>query len=255
MAKRFTATEIWEEDWFLDMPNEYKLFWFYLLSNCDHGGLFKVNVRSFCNLLGVEIVSKKALEFYNTGKKRIRVITDSLWFIEDFFVFQYGQTFNEKNRVHLSIKNLYSKHNISLTSIRGLIDHKDGVKDNDKEIDTTYIGNNTGLSPEMVKIFKTSYPFYPVDEKNDYTGCLQIAYKIATQKGWTKESVLNGNMKGVLEAWEKIVSFSTTDKWYSTRSILDFNKEFQRIVQAMVQNNKKPSTEKKEQSTAPKLSR
>ena len=26
MAKRFSATEIWDEDWFLDMPNEYKLF-------------------------------------------------------------------------------------------------------------------------------------------------------------------------------------------------------------------------------------
>ena len=43
MAKRFTSTEIWNEDWFLDMPAEYKLFWYYMLCECDHAGLFKVN--------------------------------------------------------------------------------------------------------------------------------------------------------------------------------------------------------------------
>jgi hypothetical protein len=134
MAKRFFSTEIWDEDWFIDMPMEYKLFWFYILSNCDHCGLFKVNLRSFCGLNGVKIDSDSALTYFNNGKSRIRVVNQSVWFIEDFFVYQYGTTLNLNNRVHESIKNRYDNIGIKLTSIRGLIDLKDRVKDKDKEI-------------------------------------------------------------------------------------------------------------------------
>lgn len=133
MAKRFISTEIWNEDWFLDMPIEYKLFWYYVISNCDHAGIFKVNLRSFCSLNGVKLDKNLALQYFNTNKDRIRVLSENLWLIEDFFAFQYGGTFNANNRVHNSIEKLYSKHGVKLTSIRGLIDLKDGVKDKDKD--------------------------------------------------------------------------------------------------------------------------
>lgn len=257
MAKRFSATEIWEEDWFLDMPNEYKLFWYYMLSTCDHAGLFRVNVGSFCKLLSVKIDTDKYLELINKGKLRIRTITNSLWLIEDFFVFQYGHIFNHNNKVHQSIANLYKKHNINILDVRGLSEVKertkrgqDGVndtpkdKEQDKEIHKEEVNldfRKIGLVPEMMVVFKSAYPFYPINETEDFPACLSIAYKIAKQKGWMKESVVNGNMDETLAAWAKIVEFSTSDKWYATRSISDFNKEFQRIVQGMVQKNKTPS--------------
>lgn len=133
LAKRFSDTEIWSEDWFLEMPNEYKLFWFYMLSQCDHAGLFKVNLRSFRGLLEVNLTTTDALKYFNNGKDRIRVITDSLWFIEDFFVFQYGTVLNLNNRMHESVANCLQKQKIELTSIRGLTDLKDRVKDKDKD--------------------------------------------------------------------------------------------------------------------------
>jgi hypothetical protein len=135
MAKRFTSTDIWSEDWFLDMPNDYKLFWYYVLSNCDHAGIFKVNLRSFCSLLSIKIDSIEALKYFNSGKDRIREIGQSLWLIEDFFCYQYGHTYNPNNRVHYSISSIYNKHGVKMTSIRGLIDLKDGVKDKDKDKD------------------------------------------------------------------------------------------------------------------------
>lgn len=135
MPKRFVATEIWEEDWFLDMPNEYKLFWFYMLSACDHAGIFKVNLRSFSSLLEVKVSSTDALEYFNKGKDRIRVLSESVWYIEDFFVFQYGHVFNGNNRLHASIENIYNRHKIKKEKIRGLIDLKEGVKDKDKDKD------------------------------------------------------------------------------------------------------------------------
>lgn len=133
MAKRFTSTEIWKEDWFLELPNEYKLFWFYILSGCDQAGLFKINVRHFSFVTGVEIDSETAFELINKGKQRLRKINGSMWLIEDFFHFQYGQNLNLNSRVHKSIEELYSKHGVKLTSIRGLNEVKERVKDKDKD--------------------------------------------------------------------------------------------------------------------------
>jgi|ERR1700722_7875360 len=135
MAKRFVATDIWGEDWFLAMPIEYKLFWYYILANCDHGGLFKVNLRSFSGLNEVKVTTIDALKYFNDGKDRIRIINNSVWYIEDFFVFQYGTTFNLNNRLHASIQKLYEKLGIELTTIRGVLDLIDGVKDKDKDKD------------------------------------------------------------------------------------------------------------------------
>lgn len=159
MAKRFTATEIWSEDWFLDMPMEYKLFWYYMLSTCNHAGFFKVNLRSFCGLNEVKLTSTRVLEYFNSGKQRIRVINDSLWLIDDFFVYQYGTTLNPNNRVHNSIVKEYLKHGVELTSIRGLKDLKEGVKDIDKD-DIT----NTKLW--FLRFYNSNYETY----KNCFNG-------------------------------------------------------------------------------------
>ena len=152
MAKRFSETEIWNEDWFLDMPNEYKLFWFFMLSKCDHAGMFKVNLKSFRGLLEVNLTTDRALHLFNSGKQRVRVISDSIWYIEDFFVFQYGTTMNLNNRMHESISNVLKKHNIELTSIRGLVDLKDRVKVKDKDILESNTVENRKESKEAEKI-------------------------------------------------------------------------------------------------------
>ena len=138
MAKRFTQTVIWEEDWFLDMPKEYKLFWFYIKDQCNHAGIWRPNLRIFQIMIKSRIDLKKAVEFFNTGKERIKVLVSGHWFLIDFFVFQYGNTFNPLNRVHKSIQDIYLQEGIDLTSIRGLKDLKEGVKDKDKDKDKGY---------------------------------------------------------------------------------------------------------------------
>lgn len=120
MPKRFSATELWSEDWFLDMPKDYKLFWFYMLSTCDHAGFYKVNIKSFCSLNGSKVDPIKALEFFNLGKKRIRVLKDGFWFIEEFICFQYGHKLNRKNKLHDSVLNLLGKYKIDLETIKGV---------------------------------------------------------------------------------------------------------------------------------------
>lgn len=116
------------------------------------------------------------------------------------------------------------------------------------------IQRQTQLCPEMVKIFKSVYPKYPSNQETDYPACLQVAYKIADSKEWPQESVLNGKLPEVLKIWKFIVEFSATDPWFSTRSISDFNKEYQRLVQKIT-NKKEEKKEFKQQSDAPPLKR
>jgi hypothetical protein len=114
------------------------------------------------------------------------------------------------------------------------------------------IQNSIQLCPEMVKIFKTTYPKYPSDQENDFPACLQIAYKIADSKEWTHESAVNGKMGEVLKIWQFMVNFSATDDWFKTRAISDFNKEYQRLVQKIT-NTKVERKEEKPQPTGPPL--
>ena len=162
MAKRFTSTELWNEDWFCVMPLDYKLFWYYMLSKCDHAGIYKVNVKMFNNINRTEINSNTVLELFNEGKQRIRILNEQNWFIEEFFYYQYGSSFNLKNRVHESIYKVYKKYNIDLTSIRGLNDLKveviEGVKDkellyNNKINKENEILNSNGTWEDEKKYF------------------------------------------------------------------------------------------------------
>lgn len=133
MAKRFTQTDIWDEDWYLDLPKEYKLFWFYLKDQCNHAGIWKPNIILFNAMIGCKINLNKALVFFNNGKERISVLNSGHWFINDFFVFQYGGIFNPQNRVHKSIECIYNQEGVILTSIRGLKEVKDEDKVEDKD--------------------------------------------------------------------------------------------------------------------------
>lgn len=191
MAKRFTDTNIWGEDWFLEMPNEYKLFWYYMLCNCDHAGIFKVNMRSFCSLNEVKLTSNKVLDYFNNGKQRIRELQANVWFIEDFFVYQYGETFNTNNRVHESIKKVYEKYNIKLTSIRGLKDHKDRVKDMDKDIDKDKENKNNDKKEKNEIPDLNEFLTFCKDDMlknslnyNSYEYSLKSKYNSWTENGW-----------------------------------------------------------------------
>lgn len=268
MAKRFTATEIWSEDWFLEMPTEYKLFWYYMLTACDHAGIFKVNVRSFCGLNGLNVSAGEAFLFFNAGKDRIRQISDSVWLIEDFFVYQYGDHFNINNPLHRGVKKQLDLHGIELTSIRGLKEvnltskspQKEGsqaLKDKDKDNN-----NNTNsslktvpkdggmgeendddpkldeqaLSPKMVSTFKKHFPKYQINLEKDFSCCLEMAYKICKDKGWTKHSATNGKMDDVIQEWEAIIKFIKSDSYYSGLSIDFLNRQWSGLSQKMSKN-------------------
>jgi len=112
MAKRFTDTTKWNEDWFLDLSISNKLFWIYICDNVDHAGIFKPNKRMFELLVGDKINIKDFLSAVNSEKERIKILENGRWYLTKFIEFQYGSKLNPNNRVHKSIIKLLDTNNV-----------------------------------------------------------------------------------------------------------------------------------------------
>lgn len=100
MAKRLTDTEIWDQDWFIDLPNKYKLVWNYVKDKCDNAGIWRPNKSLLQKIIGEPLNLDEFLQFVNIDKKRIIPLPSGRWFIHGFFIFQYGEKFSLTSPVH-----------------------------------------------------------------------------------------------------------------------------------------------------------
>lgn len=137
MAKRFTDNEKWKDAWFMDLPAKYKLFWLYILDECNHAGVWKVNFKVASFYIGEHLEHSEVKRILND---RITIIDDKYWYIDKFIKYQYKcdvSGLNVKNNAHLSIINILNEYDLfkPLTSpLLGVMD-KDKDKDKDKKKD------------------------------------------------------------------------------------------------------------------------
>lgn len=130
MAKRLTDTEKWRKSFIKKLPAKYKLFWFYITDDCDHAGIWHVDINVASLRIGEEFNLNEIIEIFGD---KIQVFDEGeKWFIPSFIEFQYGEL-NEKNRVHLSVIKELSKYN--LIKNKPLISPLEGAKDKDKDKD------------------------------------------------------------------------------------------------------------------------
>jgi len=141
MAKRFTDTNKYKKPFVRSLPGAYKLFWDFLYHDCDHAGIWIVDMEIAQSYLGKDmpVTMGKALELFNKDELRIVQIENGRkWFIAPFIEFQYGQL-SEKNRAHVSVINILLKFNLIDPVFKRLIDDKvhtsplQGGKDMDKD--------------------------------------------------------------------------------------------------------------------------
>ena len=111
MAKRFTDSRKWDDDWFLGLPSHYKLLWLYMLDKCDHAGFFKPNLKlaNFC----IDFDFKKE-DIFKWFGERIKVIGDK-WFLPKYIAFQYGYL-TLKNNMYKPVIKLLQDNGKGLTS-------------------------------------------------------------------------------------------------------------------------------------------
>ena len=93
MAKRFTDTEKYKKAFYRKLPGAYKLFWDFICHDCDHAGIWHVDIEIAQIYIGrdMEVDLGQALKLFNAGEKRVEVLNGgSKWFIRTFVDFQYG---------------------------------------------------------------------------------------------------------------------------------------------------------------------
>jgi len=135
MVKRFTDTELWDEDWFIEMEKDDQLFWIFLKDACDHAGIWRPNIGKFKKLFNCNVDLNKFLNLINKDKKRIEVLKNGRWLLTGFIPFQCGVSLNLANRMHNSVYKLLVNNEVNLTSIRPQLEVIDGLKDKDIDKD------------------------------------------------------------------------------------------------------------------------
>lgn len=133
MAKRFTDTSKWRKSFLRSMPSAYKLFWLYICDDCDHAGIWHVDMEVAKIYIGEELDYTKAIEIF--AGRVISFDGDSKWFIPSFIEFQYPGELNEKNKVHNSVISTLKKYGLIQGASKGLVWGLEAPKDKDKEKD------------------------------------------------------------------------------------------------------------------------
>ena len=205
MAKRFISTDLFREDWFLELDIEVRLFFIYAITNCDHAGILKANVRAFNALNGTQVGKDTILEQINAEKQRIEKISDTTWFITDFIRFQYGDTLNPANRAHASVIKRLEQQSIDYGAIKPLGSPLLGVKDKDKEKDKDNISIGTPELKDVNERFRsvaTSAGYDPNQLNCD--AMAERFFEYYESQGWRKANGMP------IHKWQPLVS-----TWFS----------------------------------------
>lgn len=128
MAKRFTATEKWNDPWFRGLSALHKLGWQYLCDNCDLAGIIDLD-RELANFQVRDTLDWDAL--IEAAAERIaRLNCGKLW-LTRFIPFQYGVLSAESN-VHISVIKTLQKYADSERLIQAYLKGCPTPKDKDK---------------------------------------------------------------------------------------------------------------------------
>ena len=120
--KRKTDTELWNKDWFLNMPPIYMLFYNYFKDNCDYAGIWRPQFRRFELITGEKIDGDKAIKYFNTDKERVIVLDNGKWYLKNFYSFHYGKSFNLNNNLHVCAFNRMCENGLGLRDLYGVTD-------------------------------------------------------------------------------------------------------------------------------------
>ena len=135
MSKRFIDTSLFNKRWFREFPPKMKLFYLYMLTQCDHAGMYDVDLELASFQTGMPVRQEDIDEYL---KDHIQVIKEDKFWIKAFPSFQYG-ILNQNVKAHASVMKILDKYNCleqfgnSLVTVQDKDKDKDKVKDKDKD--------------------------------------------------------------------------------------------------------------------------
>jgi hypothetical protein len=207
MSKRLSDTEIWKKPWFFDLPDKYKLFWFYILSDCDAAGIWTVNFKITKAYLG-EIDFEKILEYF---KGQIGILNGgNYWIVIDFIKFQYGYPIKETAPMHKKINTLLEQRGININTLYDTVYNTvlDTVKDKEEvKVIVKEKAKNKIYTDDFLKFWE-AYP-KAVSKKKSFE-----AWQKAEDKPPIEDILAKIELQKKTEQWQKekgqFIPMSTT---------------------------------------------
>ena len=239
MAKRFIETTIWTQNkWFRKLKIQFKILWFYLISSCDHVGVWEEDIELCSFIIGYEYSIDSLLKVY---KNKIIKINDKKYWIVDFCNFQYGtlKEDNIKNKPHQSYISLLKKHNLwneylkTIDSLKDKDKEEDKVKEMDKEEDKE---EDKETDKNEVEIWPTFEDFWNAYNK-------KIGSKSNVEKKFLK---LNQDTKEIIMNYIFDYVKATPDKQYraNPETFLNQKRWENEIINQNGQGSKKGFTQR-----------
>ena len=143
--KRFIDSDIWKKRWWRNLPPKMKLFYFYMLTQCDHAGMYDVDLELAEFQIGMPVKQSDVDKYL---KNHIEIIKEDKWFLRKFVDFQYGQL-RDTNNAHISVIKILNKYGINLAANEELTSscsadqdkeqEQNMVKEKEKEMDTSIL--------------------------------------------------------------------------------------------------------------------
>jgi len=159
MAKRFTDTDKWKDEWYTELSSDYKIIWQYLLDTCDNAGIYKRNIKLLNYYCNTNVSAEEILKVFN---KRVSQLADDKWLINKFCVYQYGNDFLEStNKAVLSAVKILEQNNIIKWTGK-LIDYPYGKTDTRQRKEYKVLIDYTN----PIDTLSIEYP-YPIDTPKD----------------------------------------------------------------------------------------
>jgi len=195
MAKRMTDTDKWKKRFVKELSPQHKLLWFYILDDCNHAGIWEVDLEVASIRIGYDLKNDDLL-FYFLDKV-IPFDNGDKWFIPEFIDFQYGEL-NPNSNVHKSVISLLEKYNLE-GYMKGSQTLPNRVQDKDMDKDKDIVKDKA----KAKRFIKPSF-----DEITDY--CNERNNNVSAEKfynyyesnGWKVGKNAMKDWKACVRTWE-----------------------------------------------------
>tara|TARA_R100000278_G_scaffold15988_3_gene16328 strand:- start:2436 stop:3104 length:669 start_codon:yes stop_codon:yes gene_type:complete len=219
MAKRMTDTDKWKKRFVRELKPQHKLLWFYILDDCNHAGIWEVDIDVASIRVGFDLSGDDLPNLF--GEKVIEFDGGDKWFLPDFIDFQYGEL-NPNSNVHKSVIALLDKYNL-----QGYIKGSQGVQ-------STLINKDKDIVIVKDKVKAKRFVKPTVDEVLDYCNerqnlvDAQKFYDFYESNGWKVGKNSMKDWKASVRTWEKNTSSSKKSQpkevltaWQQARNVIN----------------------------------
>ena len=189
-----TDTDKWKKRFLRELKPQHKLLWFYILDDCNHAGIWDVDIEVASIRVGEELIYDMLPQAFLD--KIVIFDNGDKWFIPEFIEFQYGEL-NPTTNVHKSVISLLDKYNLE-GYLKGSQRVESTLKDKDKDKD---------IVKAKVKVKRFTKP--TIEEVVDYCNernndvDAEKFYDYYSSNGWKVGKNSMKDWKASVRTWEK----------------------------------------------------